>query len=401
MKIATLLLLAAPVIALGQKNTLPEGYWRATLQLREGVELPFTFEAKDNAFEIINDKERISVQELSFKGDTLHAKLPVFDTELVAKLDNGTLKGYWINHSKKSNNRIPFSAERGKKFRFSGAAEKPESLDGRWEATFSPGSADSSKAVGVFEQRGNYLAGTFLTPTGDYRYLEGEVQGNRAMLSCFDGSHAFLFRAELNQGVLSGTFWSGSTWSEPWTARRNESFTLPDPDSLTFLKPGYERLEFSFPSLEGGNVSLSDPKFKGKVVIVQIMGSWCPNCMDETAFLSDFYRKNSSRGIEVIGLAYERPLEPERVKANVERLKNRYKVGYTLLLAGTSSKAEAAKTLPMLNHILSFPTTVFIDRKGKVRKIHTGFSGPATGKEYEKFTREFRFFTDRLLKEKP
>jgi thiol-disulfide isomerase/thioredoxin len=271
-------------------------------------------------------------------------------------------------------------------------------ISGRWETDFSRGTEDSSKAIGVFKQRKNHLEGTFLTPTGDYRFLEGSVDGKNLTLSCFDGSHAFLFKGEINGNEsLIGTFWSGLHWSEPWTARRNESFELPNPDSLTFLKQGYKKLEFSFPDLEGKKVSLADEKFKNKVVIVQIMGSWCPNCMDETVFLSNLYNKKNKKDLEIIGLAFEKI--PERAHQNLLRLKDKFKVNYPILLAGPSDKKEAAKALPALNHIMSFPTTIFIDKKGIVRKIHTGFSGPATGSEYDKFKEEFNLFVDKLLKE--
>jgi hypothetical protein len=60
-------------------------------------------------------------------------------------------------------------------------------------------------------------------------------------------------------------------------------------------------------------------------------------------------------------------------------------INYKIVFGGTSKKSEAAKTLPMLNHIMSYPTTIFIDRKGKIKKIQTGFNGPGTGKIYEDY----------------
>ena len=130
------------------------------------------------------------------------------------------------------------------------------------------------------------------------------------------------------------------------------------------------------------------------------MGSWCPNCMDETGFLSGFYEKNKLRGLEIIGLAYEKTGEVSRAIANVERLKKRFNCTYDVLIAATSNdRAAAAATLPALNQIMSYPTTLFIDKKGKVRKITTGFSGPATGVYYDKYVEGINAFVDKLLNE--
>ena len=53
----------------------------------------------------------------------------------------------------------------------------------------------------------------------------------------------------------------------------------------------------------------------------------------------------------------------------------------------------------MLNKIISYPTTIFIDKKGNVRKIYTGFSGPATGEAYTDFVKETTEFVEMLLRE--
>jgi thiol-disulfide isomerase/thioredoxin len=246
------------------------------------------------------------------------------------------------------------------------------------------------------------VSGTFLTPTGDYRYLAGNLHGDTLLLSCFDGNHAFLFKARIDsmgQGMTQGEFWSGSNGHETWTATRNERAALPDANSLTFLKPGYDRLDFTFPDPDGKPVSIRDERFKGKVVIVQILGSWCPNCMDETNFLSPWYKKNRARGVEIIGLAYEKDPAFAASAPKLKRLMNRFDIDYPLLLAGVNDKEKASQTLPMLNRVMAFPTTLFIDKKGKVRKIHTGFSGPGTGTYYTAFVEEFERLVDKLMNE--
>lgn len=166
------------------------------------------------------------------------------------------------------------------------------------------------------------------------------------------------------------------------------------------LKEGYDKMAFSFPDLNGNLVSLDDEKYQNKVIILQIFGTWCPNCMDETKFYTNWYNENKHRNVAIIGLAYEAKDDFNYAKLRVENMKNRFNVGYDFLIAGTYNKEEASKTLPMLNHVMSFPTSIFIDKKRNVRKIHTGFSGPATGDYYLKFIDEFNYFMDALLNEK-
>jgi len=220
-------------------------------------------------------------------------------------------------------------------------------------------------------------------------------------VSAFDGAHAFLFTAKVTDSSLGGTFYSGNHFQEPFIARRNESFELPDSDSLTYLKKGYDKLAFSFPDIKGTLISLDDARFKNKAVIVQIMGTWCPNCLDETKFLVNYLKENKKLDVEVVALAFEYAKTEEKAFKSINRLKTAIDVDYPILLAqfGTSNKSKAQEKLPMLNHVLSYPTTIFVDKKRAVRKIHTGFNGPATGNKYEKFKKEFDGFVKALAKE--
>ena len=200
---------------------------------------------------------------------------------------------------------------------------------------------------------------------------------------------------------MEGMYYSGNHWKEPFIAKRNENFELPDEDELTFLKDGYDQVAFSFPDASGTMVSLQDKRFKDKVVVVQIMGTWCPNCLDETRFYSEYYKSNKDKDIEFIALAFEYVKTPEAAYKNIKRLKKWVGIEYPVLLAqyGSTSKTKAQEKLPMLNHVLSYPTTIFIDKSGKVRKIHTGFNGPATGKKFTEFKVEFNSFIEALLEE--
>ena len=390
------------------KENFKAGTWRAVLKTKSGAEIPFNFTVIDSAdkkmLDIINGEERFRVDEIRLTDDSVFIQMPLFDSEIHAAIKGKNLSGRWIKHLADSNVVMNFEAVPNAKWRFFNTdVDAKFNVSGRWSTTFlSEDKKDTTLAIGEFKQEGARLTGTFLTATGDYRFLEGNVSDDKLYLSCFDGSNAYLFTGKLlnDSTIVNGNYYSGFSSFESWTASKDDKAILPDAYSLTALKPGYSKIDFSFPNLKGDKVSLGDQKFKNKVVVLQFFGSWCPNCMDETAYLAPFYEKYKSRGVEVVGLAYERTKDFERSKKNVERMKNRFNVSYDMLITGyTKDKEEVAQSLPMLNSFVAFPTTVIIDKTGKVRKIHTGFNGPGTGEHYTEFVKEFEKNIDDLLAE--
>ena len=303
-KLLTLFLLTLSLPSLAQ---IKEGLWRGELVLHDTISLPFNFSVKGNIATIHNGDERIHAT-ITQKKDSAVISMPVFGTTITVLPDELLLSGEFFNSTRKDQNHISFRALYGDHFRFSDRPEVPKGdITGNWEATFDDEDDDNKTAVGIFKQEGARVTGTFLTATGDYRFLEGELSGNQLSLSAFDGSHAFLFTAELKNGELkNGHFFSGIHYHETWSAHRNDSVKLKDERSFTFLKPGYSKVEFSLPDLNGNQVTLNDPMFKGKAVIIQIMGSWCPNCMDETRFLSEWYNKEKPTDLIIVGIDYER-----------------------------------------------------------------------------------------------
>ncbi|WP_187263882.1 peroxiredoxin family protein [Pontibacter beigongshangensis] len=381
------------------------GSWRAQLST-QGQQIPFIMEASEQngktVLYLVNGEERILLDDVQQQGDSLRIGLHIFDADLIVKVEGEKMAGRLVKHDAPSYYGIPFTATHGQSYRFSeNPAPATYNYAGKWEVTFSDKEGKTTQAVGLFEQNENYLTGTFMTTTGDYRYLEGEVAGESLALSAFDGNHVYLFKAApADSSTINGEFYSGITGYRTWTATRNENAALAHADSLTFLKPGYDELAFSFPNIDGKEVSLSDPKFKDKVVVVQLLGTWCPNCLDETNYLAPFYKKNKDRGFEIIGLGFERNPEFEKAAARLRKMKDRLDIAYELLVAGPADGKAAAAALPALNHVMSFPTTIIIDKKGKVRKIHTGFSGPGTGQYYEDWVEDFNRTIDKLLAEK-
>ena len=386
-------------------ETIPlqtSGDWLFELVI-EGHTIPFHAKFETDSvgtkFWVQNGAERIEADVVEGKDDSLIVQLAVFNTVIKAKfLSDSTLSGSFVDYSRKDYS-IPLVGRKGFP-RFAQLDSAGVSLAGRWAVGFSPATDDGYPAVGEFQQKGNDVEGTFLTTTGDFRFLQGTVSGDSVFLSAFDGAHALLYKARIVGDSIFGGFWSGKHWQEPWIGVRNEKAALPNPESLTFLNPGFKRLAFSFKDIEGNLVSLSDKRFRNKVVIVQLMGSWCPNCMDETSYLVDVYNQYHAQGLEVIALAFERESDELSAIRNLSRLRTHFSIPYPILMAGSSSKDEASEKLPMLNRVLSFPTTIIVDRKMKVRLVHTGFSGPGTGQHYTDFTHRTDEFLVDLLNER-
>jgi thiol-disulfide isomerase/thioredoxin len=379
------------------------GYWRGVFTLAKGDTLPFNFEIKNESVYLINASERFELTSVRQKGDSLKIPIDIYDAVLLAKIETphrlvGVFKKYNTTSKEAS---IPFVAEHGKRFRFS---EYPKvarvSLQGKWSVEIENRLGNPTRAVGLFEQIGSKLTGTFLTTTGDYRFFEGSVEGDAFVLSAFSGSNPSLLKGEVKGDTLRGQF-IGARGTHAFVGVRNQNAELPDVYALTKLKEG-ATFDFRFPDAFSGKLtSLQDTKYKGKALIVTILGSWCPNCIDEAAFLAPWYRANQDRGVEVVGLAFERKNDPVFAKERLQALKQRFGITYDLLFAGLADKQYASRVLPALSEVLAFPTTIYIDRLGNVQKIHTGYTGPATGKYYEDFVKEFEKDVAQLLKAEP
>ncbi len=382
---------------------LSSGKWRATLSI-QGNEVPFNMEiVKDSSNNydayILNARERLLLDEVNISGDSVIIPLHIFDATLRAKVDDGKMRGVFVKHYDKDY-RLPFYAEHGITYRFKSSpmAKSETDFSGKYKVSFLE-ERDTVEAIGIFSQEGSTVTGSFLTPTGDYRFLEGISVGDSLHLSTFDGNYVYLFKARGNGESIEGRFISGKTKNIAWTAIKDDNASLDGADSQTFLKEGYERIEFAFPDVNGDTVRLDDEKYKNKVVVLQLFGTWCPNCMDEIKFLAPWYDQNKDRGVEIIGLAYERKADFTYASGRVKRMIEKLKVNYDCAIAGSNDKAQASETLPMINKVAVYPTTIFIGRDGKVKKIHTGYSGPGTGIYYEQGVEQFNETINALLNE--
>lgn len=408
------MLLAAAVafaqLADAQGNlALPQGRWRAWLDV-PGGELPFALESRGAPgaleFAVINGSESIPIREVrATVADGVVLGFPHYDSEIraLASLEGARLDGSWRKRrGPNSWIEIPFHAIFGDRGRFpppAEAAAEPSAMTGRWSVRFE-GAADP--AVGVFFTRADGVAqGTFLTTLGDHRFLAGDAFGDTLRLSTFDGAHAFLFRARLAEdGALAGDFWSGSSHHETWTAVRDPAAALPDP--FAEVAPAAEApalASLAYRDLDDAVRALDDPAFAGKARVISLMGSWCPNCNDEAQLWAELHARYSGRGLSILSLGFELTGETARDLEQLRRFRDRHAARWPILLAGTADKDAAARAFPLLMRLKSFPTAVFLDAAGRVRAVHSGFAGPATGVEYERQRLAYERIIETLLAE--
>jgi peroxiredoxin len=384
-----------------------QGIWRGVFNVSESqVPFNFVFKGKDTktpVFTLINVYRRDDFNVVRKGKDSIYIKMNTYDAALVAKIEeDGRLSGEYRSLVPGfRGNSLPFTAEHGKAYRFvePGKDIAPaHNISGKWEIkTYTKEAVPAS--IAILKQNGNKLTGVVMTVVGDTRELEGTVQGNEFQLSGFTGPSPFIIKGVINaDNSISGEQGFGIYKNLKFDAVKNDKVELPDPYALTFLKPG-AKFGFTFPDLNGKPVSLTDDKYKGKVVIIETIGTWCPNCTDQTIFLSPWFKKNQQRGVEAIAIGFEQKDDLEYAKYTLGKLRDKYGITYDILFGGIADKKVVAEKLPALNKFIAFPTTIIIDRKGEVREIYTGYTGTVTGTYYADYEKKFNKVLDELLAE--
>jgi thiol-disulfide isomerase/thioredoxin len=374
-------------------------------------ELPFNFtinytDEQHFYVEITNGSERIRCDSIAYgwdkstAHDTINIYFPEYQSYIHADIRGNLMAGEWIVTTKE-NYRIPFRAKSGQGHRFTTLQEKPTAdLSGEWASLFGVNEEKPEKAIGEFRQKDNHLEGTFRTETGDYRFLEGTVQGDKFSLSCFDGSHAFLFSGKIKGDSLQGEFRSGIHYRTLWTAWRDPKFKLGNPDSLTVVNKSNQTLQLDLKTPEGKAIKYPSAEYDGKIKIFTVSGTWCPNCRDEQVFLKEYFQNNPEMAkiTAVTVLSFERGTDQMKINNQLINYKKQLGIPFDIVYAGKATTADATKVLPFLSKIMAFPTMLILDKKGKIQRVHTGFDGPATSK-YADFKAEFASLLEKLSNE--
>lgn len=404
------LLLGSLLIACGRGDSgnggPPLGVYRGVLSVAGG-DLPFGLElVRENGALVaylVNGPERARAPDVRLEGDRLEIRMPGYPHKLEARFRDARFEGQ-VNFLRPRGviRTVRFIGMPGQDWRFFPKPDAaPADFAGRWAITFRDAEGRESAAIMELTQAGHAVHGTVLRPSGDDRYLAGEARGDTLFLSRFDGGSAYLYLGRLGaDGVLAGDFYSQGGAHDTWHGRRDPDAKLPDPATLSALKPGIERIEFSFPDLDGSLQSFPSARYAGKVVLITIGGSWCPNCHDEAVLLRELLATRHAQGLEVIQLMFEHTPDFATAASAARAFAQKFDIDYPVLIAGTTTDEGVLKKLPQLAAFRGYPTLIAVDRKGMVRQVHTGFNGPATGAHYEEQNREIAALVDELLGER-
>jgi len=407
MRNLTIIMVALMAISCSNKSELTQGPWLGVIQMDSipgKLDVPFNIMVNvDNGkvhLTVRNADELIDITEVERIGDTLIAKFPTFTSELVMAV-NDSLSGYYYPKGVKEGHRYRFFAIQGETDRFPWFTEQPNfDISGRWWFIENPGTPDSTVMVAELKQEGARVTGTILSTTGDYRYLEGKVAGNMFYFSKNDGAQTIIIRAEIvdSTAITNGLISGSPRWISTWRAQRDHNAQLPKSESLVWVRNGYSTFDFAGLDLEGNSVSSSDPKFNGKVLAVLAGGTWCPNCLDEGRYYKQLYDKYSKQGFEVVSLCFEdKTFETSQPK--IHRFARGIEASYTFLYVAPRGRQQLDSVLYPLEGQLAYPTSLILDRNGKIRRVETGFSGPGTGEHFTIFAREMENLIAKLLNE--
>lgn len=373
-----------------------EGSYRAVLDLAGG---PLRFSlvlSKDAGSQLCNGSVcEAHLPPVRLAGDSMLLSIPDYAASITALPRGDSLLGFYRNVGNRGPRVIPFRASRGRW----PIEPATVSLVGRWYGTYTQ-DGRTSRRVFEFRNTDQGLEGTIISNTGDYGSFWGRAQADSFSIGHFDGSFVYMLTGRLEGDTLRGIFHAGLRTQTTWVAVRSTGEPwLKQPTEITAADTS-EVFHFRFPDPDGKIWTEQDPLFRGKVVLVDIFGSWCPTCHDAAPVLTHLYEKYHSRGLEIVGLGYEVTGDPVVDGNQIRLYREKFDIKFPLLLAGVNDTEAAAATLPQLSGFVSFPTSIFLGRNGKVRLIHAGFYGPAMGEAHQRLIADFEKTIEQLLNER-
>ncbi len=390
---------SAPLLALflaGCGPESPEGaaQYRAVLDLAGGS-LRFALEVDpaQSSGRVCNGwscQEFSSVEQV---GDSLIMEIGDYAATIAAAPRGDSLLGVYRNVGNRGPRQIPFRAQSGTW----PVSDVPDELVGNWDVSYFTPDGGVHPRVAIFEASERGLEGTWVSNTGDYGHFWGITEGDSFSMAHFDGSYVYLLTGRLEGDTLRGVFHAGARTQREWLAVRSTG--EPHLREMTELTTSdtTRPFAFAFPDLQGRLVTQDDPRFAGKVLLVEVLGSWCPTCHDAAPLLVELYRDYRDQGLEIVGLAYEVSGDSAIDNQQVRRYRDKFGIEFPLLLAGINVTEATAATLPQLQGFTAYPTSIFIGRDGKVKRIHAGFLGPTLGDRHERLKRDFRSWVEELL----
>ena len=401
-KLAAATALSIFAITLLASGQTVEGTWDATVTVNN-VSVPFRIEIDGSGADVhsyfFNGDERVNPSNSgTFQNGSLVLTFDSYATKLEATLDDGVLTG---TYGGGSGNAYAFKAKRHDPSLVASGDQHAPDISGLWEIQVKSPKGESAWHF-VVNQTGAKVDAAILRVDGDTGILSGNFKDGKFFLSHFTGERpSYVEVTPQSTGSLQLQIASSHDTQtlvalRPAEARARNLAPPDDPTQHTKLKDPTHPLRFSFPDLNGRTVSSNDEQFQGKVVLVNITGSWCPNCHDEAPFLEELYRKYRGQGLEIVALDFE-PAQQLKSLSRARAFIQRYGIEYTYLIAGEPSQLN--EKIPQAENLNAWPTTFFIGRNGLVRAIHTGFTSRASGELDSRLKDDVRNEIGQLLSE--
>jgi thiol-disulfide isomerase/thioredoxin len=389
----------APVLAQGSggADSLVAGLWDAAVVVN-GLEIPFRFEIAGSGSSVrgwfFNGDEKVLSTGGKFENGSLMLNFDHYATAVEAALVNGRLAGTY----NRASGFYPFYAKR-----FAPSPAFPNevpAIDGLWQIGGVRSNKGESAWRFIVRQSGAEVTAAILRVDGDTGALAGTYRNGKFVISHFSGARPLVLELTPQK---DGSLEIVRNREEKMIAVRASDAKLrdvpepTDPSRHSSVKDPTEPFKFSFPDITGKVLSNTDERFRNKVVIVSISGSWCPNCHDEAPFLAELYRTYQGKGLEIVALSFEEDAQKAKGYPRLLAFNKRYGVEYPVVLAG--EQADLADKVPQIHNLNSFPTTIFLGRDGLVRGVHAGFAGAASGVFHDNAKEEITATVERLLAE--
>jgi len=394
-----LLVAAILLAAAAPRQASMMGRWRAVLDIAGGplpFELAVTAQGGGLVASICNGPKCADQAAVTVTGNRVLFDIADYAATITADRRGDSLVGVYQNVGRNGPRSIPFRATRGAWPR----TEPPASVLGSWDAWYITDQRRSPRVLHFIGGTGG-LEAAVTSNTGDLGVFWGGGTADSFSVARFDGVSVYLLAGRLNGDTLRGVFHAGLRTQTPFVAVRTTGAPhLTAPTALTSADTSTP-FRFSFFDLEGRRVSQTDPRLAGKVVLVDIFGSWCVTCHEATPDLLDLYRKYRPSGFEILGLGYEVTGDSTRDNPQIRRFRDKFGIPWILLHAGASVVEETAASLPQLRGFTAYPTTLFLGRDGRIRTVYAGFRGPATGVQHTKQLEDYRRIIEKLLAEAP
>jgi thiol-disulfide isomerase/thioredoxin len=379
--------------------------WAGTLTIGGDKLLPFQLFLDLNSLTpsgfFLNGTEQTPIPEIRIHGDSLSLLFSEYGAVMAGIWNGKEWRGRFFRYrSDTSWNEFISTPTEGINQKIVSAHPPGSPLLGKFQVYISSMEGIDSTTTANFWAKNDSIFGTFIAPDGDYGLLAGSQSVSKVTLSRFTGWQAFVM--ELEQ---QGTEWTGNLYTrsgKPMAFKLAPQRVLASEGELvqsTSMKNQKASFTFSGITPSGKVMNNKDELFRKKALLIDIMGTWCHNCLDAAPLLQQIYTEFRKDGLEVIGLAFEISDNPEMAKKNLLLFQKRYGLTYPLLFCGsTKDTTVALKLRSQLNNFYAYPTTIFIDKKGIVKKTHVGFNGPGTGEEYQRQVQQYYDIVKRIVK---